>query len=209
MRIHVVPNGVDTMQFRPEMSSSSGHSQATIMSVASLRDIKGIKFLIEAVSHLKRISKIPFKVKIVGSGSPKKYIQDAASKGVMKYIEFLGERNDISHLLREADIVACLSDGGGISHSLLEAMATGNAIVAWDTYTYSQVITNGYNGLLAAKNDVKELANTIQRLLIDRDLMIFLGQNARKEALTYDWNNTVNLLNKILSDVACPSQRAE
>jgi glycosyltransferase involved in cell wall biosynthesis len=197
--IYVLPNGVDTTKFTPQPSTSIKLTK-TIITVANLRALAGLNTLIKSVVYLKQIYPKLFKVKIVGGGDKRPFLKLAETLGVKQYIEFLGERQDISNLLREADVVACLKEGGGISHSLLEAMASGKAIVAWNTRVYNQVLTNGFNGLLVAKDDAKQLSEAFSKLLNDHEFAVVLGRNARAEAMKYDWNEIAKMLIKILSD---------
>ena len=196
--IYILPNGVDTTEFTPQSSTSTKQAK-TILTVTNLRALAGINALIKSVVYLKQIYHKPFKVKIVGGGDKRPFLKLAETLGVKQYIEFLGERQDIPNLLREADVVACLKEGGGISHSLLEAMASGKAIVAWNTRVYNQVLTNGFNGLLVAKDDIKQLSEAFSKLLNDHEFAVVLGRNARAEAMKYDWNEIAKMLIKILS----------
>ena len=45
---------------------------------------------------------------------------------------------------------------------LLEAMASGSLIIAWDTPIYRQLLINNKSGLLIEENNYTELANIIQ-----------------------------------------------
>lgn len=196
--IYVLPNGVDTTIFTFQPSTSTKLTK-TIITVTNLRALGGINALIKSIVYLKQIYHKPFKVKIVGGGDKRPFLGLAETLGIKNYIDFLGERQDLPNLLKEADVVACLKEGGGISHSLLEAMASGKAIVAWNTRVYNQVLTNGFNGLLVAKNDIKQLSEAFSKLLNDPEFAVVLGRNARAEAMKYDWNKIVKMLINILS----------
>ena len=185
--IQVLPNGVDTTCFNSTKQASERKIKK-IVTVASLSKIKGMNPLIESIAYLKEIYHQDFSVEIIGGGDVNPFLKYSDSLSVRKYVSFLGERRDIPELLQNADIVACLKDGGGISHSLLEAMASGKPIVAWNTRVYNQVLTNRVNSLLIEKDNTKKVAEAFFELFGDEELRKFLGKNALVESKKYDWN---------------------
>lgn len=76
------------------------------------------------------------------------------------------------------DTSSGLNDAMGCS-TLLEAMASGCAIIATRTPTTESYITDGENGVLVPEGDVEAMRNVITRLLSDETLRHRLGTNAR------------------------------
>ena len=72
-----------------------------------------------------------------------------------------------------------VNDSMGCS-SLVEAMAMGKAIVATDTVTMRNYITDGVNGRLVPQGDSKALKEVIWELLQDGEQRKKLGSNARE-----------------------------
>ncbi len=70
-----------------------------------------------------------------------------------------------------------------LSWSLLEAMSTGCPIVGSATQPVMEAIQHEHNGLLVDFFDPKNIAESIERLLTDRQLASTLGKQARKDAL--------------------------
>jgi glycosyltransferase involved in cell wall biosynthesis len=68
---------------------------------------------------------------------------------------------------------------GGIS-SLLEAMAMGRPVVASETGTSREVLTDGETGLLVPPSDPAALRTALQTLLLDAALAARLGAAARR-----------------------------
>lgn len=89
-------------------------------------------------------------------------------------------RDDYLTLLRLADVHVYLTVPFVLSWSLLEAMATGCAIVASDTAPVREVMADGVEGLLADLRDPVAIARCIARLLDDRALAIKLRTAARR-----------------------------
>jgi glycosyltransferase involved in cell wall biosynthesis len=72
-----------------------------------------------------------------------------------------------------------------LSWSLLDAMATGCAIVGSDTAPVREVMRDGQTGLLADMRSPRALATAVERLLDDRDLAAWLGSAARRHVLEH------------------------
>ncbi len=85
---------------------------------------------------------------------------------------------------------------------LYEYMAAGKAIVASDSGQISDVIEDGYNGILVNPGDAVDLANAIIHLLQDPLKRVFLGQNARRKAIAnHSWDNYIGRLEQIYLSV--------
>lgn len=79
---------------------------------------------------------------------------------------------------------------------LIEAMATGKAIVASNLREVSDIITQGKNGLLFNPGDSKELAQCVNKLLKDQKLREELGKKAKQDSRGYSLSQVSN---KIMS----------
>lgn len=85
-----------------------------------------------------------------------------------------------------------------IPTALLEAMASGCAVVSTATCMIPEVIENGVNGFMS--NDYNELAEFIQLLLSDENLAASMGQKARetilnkfnKKEFVKNWSSIIN-----------------
>jgi glycosyltransferase involved in cell wall biosynthesis len=85
---------------------------------------------------------------------------------------------------------------------LYEYMAAGKAIVASSAGQITEVIQDGYNGILVEPGNVDELAQAIINLFKDPTRRERLGQNARQQAVTqHSWEQYINRLEKIYESV--------
>lgn len=77
--------------------------------------------------------------------------------------------------------------GGGISHSLLEALASGHICICYDIPAYNQIINNGINGILVKYQDNEDLQKKVISLIEDCNLELYYNMqiNARKTAEQY------------------------
>jgi glycosyltransferase involved in cell wall biosynthesis len=69
-----------------------------------------------------------------------------------------------------------------MSYSVIQAMAYGKPVVAYDVGANSEAILNGQNGLLATWGNIEQLTSHVRTLLLDERLAIEMGRNARKRA---------------------------
>lgn len=197
----VLPNGVDFARFAgcdfPLSGEENPHlaqlmelrsrKVILIMTVGTLRDVKGIRFLIEATGHLKKELGREFRTVFVGKGQTAPYLEYAEALGVTDRVLFVGEQKNVARFLRVADVAVAISGGGGVSNALLEMMAAGKAIVAWDNPTYSQVLTHGVSGHLVKDRDSTALGRGILCLVGDSEYSELLAKRAQEIARGYDW----------------------
>jgi glycosyltransferase involved in cell wall biosynthesis len=175
-RIRVLYYGVDTDHFRPEGPSADGVSgDKALLGIGRLEGQKGFDDLIRAAAQLATRPDVV----IIGDGPLREHLTDHASKiGVRLMI--LPAVRDVAPYLRSAVVVALPSLYEGLPNVLLEALATGCAVVASDLPGHREVIRNGTNGLLVPPSDVDALRQAIQSALEDDGS---LGAAARQTML--------------------------
>lgn len=88
-------------------------------------------------------------------------------------------------VLRASHVHVYLTVPFVLSWSLLDAMATGCAIVGSDTAPVREVMRDGETGLLADMREPRAIAAAIDRLLDDRALAARLGAAARQHVLEH------------------------
>jgi len=159
-----------------------------IIGVGRLTEKKGFKYLIDASKELKDRG-LDFYTCIIGSGplygELKSQIKDL---GLGDLVKIVGDNKGISNsevltYLRSSDAFVLPSiqteegDVDGVANVLLEAGAFKLPIVATDAGSTTEVILNEKTGLEVNQRDSKAIANSIERLLNDKDLCLKLGQN--------------------------------
>lgn len=141
---------------------------------------KGIYDLLQATLALRR--EVPrLRVELAGDGDLDEVERTIASMGLADRVRLLGwigpEARD--ELLARASIFVLPSHAEGLPMSLLEAMASGCAIVATSVGGIPDVVSDGVNGLLVPAGDVQALQQAIARLIADPALARRLGDAAR------------------------------
>ncbi len=141
-----------------------------VTTVARLHEQKGHKFLLRAVPKL--ISQCPnSRFVIVGDGPLKNELRDYVKQAnIEDYVCFLGNRADISDLLRISDIFVLPSLWEGLPNALIEAMSLGVPVVATNLKGIREVIIDQNNGVLVEPGCPEALAKAILSLAHDIDM---------------------------------------
>lgn len=96
------------------------------------------------------------------------------------HVTFLGNRADLKDVLATTDIFVLPSYyAEGMPKVLLEAAASGCAVVTTDHPGCRDAIVPEKTGLLVVPREVPSLANALMRLLQDRDLLVSMGKASR------------------------------
>lgn len=112
-------------------------------------------------------------------------------------VDFLGHRDDLADIMREADIVVLPSYREGMPRILMEAAAMGKPIVTTDVPGCRDVAIDGENALVVPARDSESLADAIARLIADPALRQRLGNGGRRLASKYN----VQHINKQILDL--------
>lgn len=191
IKYHVIHNGVNMDEFQNVSIASELQKKSPdeihIGYIGRLESMKGYDILLEACKKL--LPSYPnVKLFMVGSTVGKESILRKYSH---PQITFLGMRNDVPSLLQGMDIFILPSFSEGLSNSLMEAMASGCAVIATDTLGGNRVLVeDGVTGLLTQPGDVIDLAKKIRYLIEHPEVRTVLGKNARKLIQEkFNWKN--------------------
>jgi glycosyltransferase involved in cell wall biosynthesis len=185
-RFAVVPSGIDLDRFRKARSNGKVipdwfecPSNARIIgSVGWLTDIKGHRFLIDAVALLRQTYH-DLHLVIIGSGDQHDaLLRQAANVGISHAIHLLGHREEIEICLAGLDCFVLPSLNEGMGRALIEAMAAGLPVVASRVGGIPSLIEDGKNGLLVPAGDSSALASALRRILDDPTWSNELGTHA-------------------------------
>lgn len=140
------------------------------------------------------------KLILVGSGSNTSALKALADEIGQQNIIFLGKLKyqDIPLILKVADVYLNTNDESNLSHTVLEAMTCGTAIVSMDDGSLDGIVKHGETGLLVdPQKCVDQLPEAIEALYYDRELLEKLGRSAQKWAdesfYTWDEKNRMEL----------------
>jgi len=141
---------------------------------------KGIPDLIEVFDQLYQ-QEPDLRLQLLGDGSQRQELErQAAALSSVNAVEFLGFRSDRLALLSKFSLFVMTSSLEGIPRCMMEAMAVGVPVVAYDIPGVDQLVEHGKTGLLAPFGDKAALAACCKQFLGDPELAATLSRNARK-----------------------------
>lgn len=94
-------------------------------------------------------------------------------------VTVLGWQSDIEKILSAADVVILTSDNEGTPLSLIQAGMAGLPVVTTNVGSIPEVVLDNATGIIT-KPDVQELADALEKLVLDRDLRANLGARAKE-----------------------------
>lgn len=186
-RVCVIYNGVDLTRFgtTPPEDFASAHPQLAgadplVVMVANLKPIKRHDVLLRAIAHA--ASAVPgIRAVLVGDdhGERSKLESLARDLKIADRIAFAGTRADTAPAYAAAPIAALTSDGEGLPNAVLEAMASGCAVVATRVGGIPELIAHEESGLLVEPGDWRAAGEAFVRLAKEPGLRSRLVQAAR------------------------------
>ena len=184
VRADVIYNGIDLEPFyKPDCDFKKKMNwcgRPVIGAIARLDPQKGLQYLLRAAPEVLR--DIPNALFVIVGDGPEREALEVEAKylGVQDSICFLGVREDIPELLSSMDVLAMPSLDEGLPMALLEAMASGRAVVASRVGGIPRVIQDRVNGILLSPGDVNGLATALRNVLNHGEFRTTLGQKARE-----------------------------
>lgn len=155
----------------------------TIGTVANLRPEKGYEVMLEAVAQVKSElgERRVIKYLIVGDGALRKDLTDKIHRlGLTEQVQLLGMVENVTEVLFNFDLFVLPSYTEGFPNALLEAMMAGRCVIATNVGGVSEVIEDGYNGLLVKPGDHRELSRAIRTVILNPQLQKYLALKGRE-----------------------------
>ncbi len=209
--IRVIPRSVDLDKFKMAREEKSATDPLIVSIVGRLTPIKGHgDFLQSAAIMIRRNPNVRFW--IIGDSPANKtaYLKEletqAEQLGLKDYVNFLGNRKDVPQLLAKTDVLVFPSvRHEAFGRAILEAQASGVAVVATRIGGVVDIIEEDVNGLLVPPSDPQALAQATLRLLNDKSLRERLISNANKKiesqyTLEHMASATVNVYEELLNE---------
>lgn len=156
----LIPLGLDTTYYNPELFQKKESSVFKIITVANLVPVKGIEVLIEAVQLLNNSN---IQLEILGDDQTEYalYLKEMVlDLKLQNQIIFLGKRTDVRPFLAEADLYVIPSLNEGMPMALVEAMCMAIPVLGSNISGINFVLKDFPALLFDAKNE-KELSEKI------------------------------------------------
>ena len=157
-------------------SLGAGPGERLVVAVGRLHDQKRFDILLEAFASGGEGARLA----IVGTGGLLPDLEaKARALGVAGRVRFAGFRADVPAVLAAADLFALSSDDEGVPMVVLEAMASGRAVVATDVGSVRDLVVDGETGIVVPPRDPAALAAAMKALLADGTRRKAMGEAGR------------------------------
>lgn len=186
-RIRLIPgSGVDCERFHPSSPRETNCPLRVLLPARLLWD-KGLAEYVEAARCL-RAEGGSMEFLLAGepdpgnpASVPVETVKGWVDDGILTW---LGHVDDMPALLRSVDVVCLPSYREGLPKGLIEAGASGCALVTTDVPGCREVVSrDGVDGLRVPARAATPLADALRRLHEDHDLLEALGRAARAKAV--------------------------
>lgn len=179
-RVFCIPPSYQKLTGPTDEKKNKKNEHITILCVGNYREIKGQKYLIEALKMINNSSVILYLV-----GSPDRdypyylNLKDQVIKySLEKQVFFTGwlQGKDLARMYLSADIFVLPSIYEAYGIVLLEAMSFALPIVASKVGGISEIVKNGENGFLSLPSNPSALASALLKLIESKELRVTLGE---------------------------------
>ena len=150
-----------------------------LLAVGRLVHQKAYEVMVEAMRIVVNTDSA-VRCRIAGEGPERADIEAAiADCGLGDHVQLLGNRTDVNELLAQSDLFVSSSSSEGLPVSVLEAMASGMAVVCTDVGDVRAAVPDDA-GTVVSPNAPGELADALLALIKDGDRRIRCGQAGRR-----------------------------
>ncbi|MDR0591568.1 MAG: glycosyltransferase [Candidatus Nomurabacteria bacterium] len=205
MPVEAVSNGIDLSRYSPGKVPASVYKkfglsadQPIVTYLGRVDAEKHISVLVEAFARIQRGTGAH--LLIVGAGTDEANLQELAEElGVAKHVTLTGRVSDKDklELLRIGQVYCMPSPVELQSIATLEAMASGQPVVAVDAGAVKELCQDGRNGFLCEKDNVDQVAVGLEKILIDGKLRDKFAAESLKIAKTHDIDYTLKRFEEI------------
>ncbi|WP_299574502.1 glycosyltransferase family 4 protein [uncultured Williamsia sp.] len=198
-----IPNGIHVSAFadaRP-LDGYARHGHTILFLGRYDEPRKGIDVLMRALPTI--AAAIPdVRVLVVGTGHERALRRRAGA--LSDHLEFLGQVDDATkaRALASADVYVAPNLGGeSFGIVLVEAMASGAAVVASDLDAFRRVLDDGRAGRLVRAGEPAALSSAVIDLFRDDEARAALVATAHEVALRYDWSRIADRILQVYETV--------
>ncbi len=194
----VIPNGVNFSLFNTPASSehlnkakermNKQDGDTMLVTTSRLVDKNGVGDIIKSLKTLGE----SVKLSVLGVGPLESELKSLTKKlSLENRVKFLGfvEHKEAPAFLQASDIFVRPSLSEGMGNSFIEAMAAGIPVIATPVGGIVDFLKDGETGLFCKVRNPESIADAVNKLLNDKNLVDALTSNARKMVQEkYDWD---------------------
>jgi L-malate glycosyltransferase len=187
VRAEVIPNIVDLDRFAFRRRTPL---KPSVVSTRNFEDLYNVGCTMRAFHALQQ-RYAEATLTLVGGGSREASLRALAHSLGLRNVTFAGrvKPDDVWRFYADADIYLQTPNIDNMPASVLEAFASGCAVVSTNAGGVPAILTHGTHGLLVNCNDHEAAAREMIRLLEDAALAERLTSAARESCERYRWQN--------------------
>jgi len=213
-KVEIAYNGVNIDDFRPSNDLSRilpkyglEDADKIVLSIGAVQERKGQWTIVQCLPKiLKRWPNLTYVNvgRAYDSSYLDKLLKEAERLGVSKRVRLLTAvpHDDLVALINSAQVCVHPSTREAFGLAVVEEMACGRPVVAFEIGAMSEIIDSGVDGLLVQPNNQDELTASILDLLGDPQLSKKLGDAARAKVVAkFTWAQTASRLESVYSEI--------
>lgn len=181
-KLHVIPNFATI----PENNEKKSKERVSIIFARRFQEFRGTRVFAEAVTEI--LNMYPeTEICVAGSGPDESWLREKLERFEQVTFTRFAPKDSID-IHKKFDIAVVPSIGSeGTSLSLLEAMAAGCAVVASDVGGLSNIVIDGYNGIIirSEKNRLVEALDTLIQNREYREMLAERGFETVRNAFSF------------------------
>lgn len=185
--VQVVPNIVNLDRFPYREREMLRPSMIVTRHLLKLYDCESV------VSAFREVQAVcpEASLRIVGTGDQEQRLRSLVDEWKLRNVEFLGyvPQADLPALYDRCDILLNGSHADNFPGSLVEAAASGLAVVSTNAGGIPYIFENGRTAILVEPGDWRGLADGVLRLLRDPALATRMRHAAAHDCRQYEWKN--------------------
>jgi D-inositol-3-phosphate glycosyltransferase len=191
-RVRLVPQAVDLARFGPGRAPElrrrlTSDERAPLVGIVGRIDPeKGVDVLVRAMASLQGPAADAHLV-VVGAPATGPHgfaerVRTEAEKLLGERVRFVGRSDDVPQVLKALDVLVNASAAEPFGLSVLEAQATGVAVIGTRAGGIPDFVFDGDNGLLVPSGDVEAMTRALEKLIADPELRGRLAARGRVSA---------------------------
>lgn len=193
--VHLIKgSGIDLEMF--PFSEMDFSQKTRILFASRMLWDKGVRELREATEILKEKYRNKIEFVLIGKADDENKASVSAeylkSWSDGEYVTWKGHVEDVFEEYKKSHLVVLPSYREGLPKNLIEACAVGRPIVTTDAIGCKDCVDENINGYKVPVRDSMALANAIEKLILNQDLMINMGKKSRiKAEREFDVKNVI------------------
>eukprot|EP00276_Gloeochaete_wittrockiana_P006534 CAMPEP_0184646834 /NCGR_PEP_ID=MMETSP0308-20130426/3626_1 /TAXON_ID=38269 /ORGANISM="Gloeochaete witrockiana, Strain SAG 46.84" /LENGTH=425 /DNA_ID=CAMNT_0027077249 /DNA_START=578 /DNA_END=1855 /DNA_ORIENTATION=+ len=206
-RVHVWQHGIDTDRFHPSYDSkemrarlAGGAEHAHKPLLVHVGRLGAEKNLQHLRPILERLETKDVRLGVVGAGPYRDKIESSL-EGTEAVFTGLLQGDELSQAYASADIFVMPSETETLGFVVLEAMASGTAVVACRAGGIPDLVDHGITGMLYDPEDMDGAAKAVDELLSNPTLRENIVARAREKAEQWGWKRATNQLRSMYYEV--------